>query len=332
MAHNNIIPISNGLFEHKERIGPAIWEFLWCIDAVTSETVDDSGERWGLVHGGAPVKHETIAAEIRTSSRTVQRNLALLKKEGYITSLRVARGEIIKVRNNKKPIKDKRYAKCGASLESDTSKVAYHVQTAMPKMADHKDDDTTKLSYHDLNDMPNMEHHAPNDTPKMEHQFEGYAKNGASDSNDMPNVASLKDFKDFIAITPTNLAPKDDEGEDPYIQILNAYCKLHQRFDIHVKPKERHAMNKLITDGIPAPFTIRAMGLLYAEKQKREKEDFKLPSSFLYFVDGIRDAWKNENTKHESNPSTEAKTGKNKQMEFLNKLLEVEKRGQSGGH
>ncbi|WP_163854586.1 helix-turn-helix domain-containing protein [Paenibacillus elgii] len=318
MSNNNyIIPISNGLFEHKERIGPAIWEFLWCIDAVTAETVDDSGERWGLVHGGVPVKHETIAAEIRTSSRTVQRNLALLKKEGYITSLRVARGEIIKVRNNKKPIKDKRCAKCGASLESDTSKVAYHAQTDMPK-----------LSYHDSHDTPEMAYHAPDDTPKMEHQFEGYAKNGASDSSDTPFLASLKDFKDLITITPTN----DDEEEDPYIQILNAYCKLHQRFDIHVKPKERHAMNKLVTDGIPAAFTIRTMGLIYADKQMREEKEFKPPSSFLYFVDGIRDAWKNETTKPESNPSTEAKPGTNKQMEFLNKLLEVEKRGQSGGH
>lgn len=101
---SHIIPVSNGLFEHRERIGPAIWEFLWLIDRITAEEVDDQGERWGVVLGGAPVKHKQIAQELGTNERTVQRNLTRLKDEHYISSIRAPYGEIIRVAKNKKKV------------------------------------------------------------------------------------------------------------------------------------------------------------------------------------------------------------------------------------
>lgn len=126
MPDNHIIPVSSGLFEHRGRIGPAIWEFLWCIDAVTSEEIDELGIHWGLVHGGAPVKHERIAQDIGSSQVTVQRNMTTLKSQGYINSVRTARGEIIKVAKNKKETDQKRYIKNDRSLENDTSKMIDH--------------------------------------------------------------------------------------------------------------------------------------------------------------------------------------------------------------
>jgi hypothetical protein len=59
-----------------------------------------------LVLGGRPIKHEQIAAELNSSIRSVQRNLARLKDQKYIETIRAAHGEIIKVRRSKKwPIK-----------------------------------------------------------------------------------------------------------------------------------------------------------------------------------------------------------------------------------
>jgi DNA-binding transcriptional regulator YhcF (GntR family) len=118
MPENHIIPVSNGVLEHRERLGTAIWEFLWCIDAISVEEVDEAGIRWGIVHGGAPVKVERIASELGSSERTVKRNLSRLKDEKYITTVRVPYGEIILVRNNKKKV-PKRSAKYVTSLNTE---------------------------------------------------------------------------------------------------------------------------------------------------------------------------------------------------------------------
>lgn len=164
MPDNHIIPVSSGLFEHRERVGPAIWEFLWCIDAVSSEEVDDAGIHWGIVHSGVPVKHERISEEINSSIRTVKRNMSILKDEGYITTVRTFRGEIIKVRKNKKELVSKRSAKNGTSLENEVPKMAHHSEESaknglslpndVPKMAplkDLKDLDLISATAEDIN-------------------------------------------------------------------------------------------------------------------------------------------------------------------------------------
>jgi hypothetical protein len=90
------------LFEHKEKIGAAIWEFLWCISRTTKEEMDTDGVTWGLVFGGKPVKHAEISTELGTSIRSVKRNMARLKEMNYIDTTRVRYGEIIRVRRSKK--------------------------------------------------------------------------------------------------------------------------------------------------------------------------------------------------------------------------------------
>jgi hypothetical protein len=90
-------PVWNGLLEHCEQIGPALWEFLWCIDKVTKE-VDGVG--WVL--RGQPVKLEEIAADLHRHRNTVGDNLARLEEHGYITRKRTSVGYIIGVRNSRK--------------------------------------------------------------------------------------------------------------------------------------------------------------------------------------------------------------------------------------
>jgi hypothetical protein len=274
MPDNHIIPVSSGLFEHRERIGPAIWEFLWCIDATTDEETDGDGARWGLVHGGVPVKHERIAQEIGSSQVTVQRNMANLKSRGYINSVRTARGEIIKVAKNKKEMDQKRYI-----------------------------------------------------------------KNDRSDESDLSKMIDLKDFKD-LTITTTIIYPEfEPEKKSPLMQLLDAYCQLNHKFDIHVKAKEREAMGKMVAGGMPNPFTIRTMEILLEDKRKREGNSFKLPTSFLYYENGIWEAWRNENTQTIPVPSGEVAPGKahkTKQEQAFNMLDQIAReewgREQSGGH
>lgn len=120
------------MFEHKEKIGAAIWEFLWCISRTTKEEVDEKGIVWGIVFGGKPVKHEEIAEQLGSSARTVQRNMARLKEHNYIDTIRLPYGEVIKVRHSKKWRNAKsgmsereRYDKSGIPDLADMTDMAY---------------------------------------------------------------------------------------------------------------------------------------------------------------------------------------------------------------
>jgi len=91
------IPLSNGVFEHYDRIGDSLWEFLWCIDAITQEK-----DGIGLVLGGSPVKLKRIAADLKADKETVRRHLKNLADENYIRVRRTPYGQIIEVLNSKK--------------------------------------------------------------------------------------------------------------------------------------------------------------------------------------------------------------------------------------
>ena len=91
------IPIWNGILEHRERIGEALWEFLWCVDRVTLEC-----DGVGIVLGGAPIKIERILADLEGDHETVRRHLKKLEAGNYISLLRTPYGQIIKVMNSKK--------------------------------------------------------------------------------------------------------------------------------------------------------------------------------------------------------------------------------------
>ncbi|QPA31605.1 helix-turn-helix domain-containing protein [Thermaerobacillus caldiproteolyticus] len=123
MPESFYFPVYSGLLtsQHRERIGPAIWEFLWLVSKVTKE-VQEEGETWGIVLGGKPVKLAEIAAELGESERNAKRNLARLKDEGYIETVRAPYGEIYKVRKSKKFISKKRSAKNGTPADEREDK------------------------------------------------------------------------------------------------------------------------------------------------------------------------------------------------------------------
>jgi hypothetical protein len=91
------IPLWNGVFEHYKRIGDALWEFLWCIDAITKEK-----DGVGLVLGGSPVKLERIVADLKGDKESVRRHLKRLAAENYLRMRRTPYGQVIEVLNSKK--------------------------------------------------------------------------------------------------------------------------------------------------------------------------------------------------------------------------------------
>jgi len=126
-----------------------------------------------------------------------------------------------------------------------------------------------------------------------------------------------KELKNITTITPAeshsiewSISGNPKNEESPYLQILQGYCKLHNRFEVHVKSKEREAMDKMVAGGVPSPFTIRTMELLYEDKRKREEPRFQPPTSFLYYENAIWEAWENESITAEV-PSSPVALGRN---------------------
>lgn len=96
--------IKSGLLEkkHYDEIGSAIWVFLWLIDRITKEFIDERGRPWGVVLGGKPIKAEDIAQTFSVSIEAVKRNLRRLADNRYIKTIRTPYGKIIHVYNSGK--------------------------------------------------------------------------------------------------------------------------------------------------------------------------------------------------------------------------------------
>jgi hypothetical protein len=91
------ICVWNGIFDHYKKIGIALWEFLWLIDAITEE---EDGIGW--VYRKSPLKIERIATDLGIGDSTVRRNLDRLKNGGYIVTRRGRYGLVVGVVNSRK--------------------------------------------------------------------------------------------------------------------------------------------------------------------------------------------------------------------------------------
>lgn len=93
------IPIYSGLLTngHRQKIGPAIWEFLWCIDKTTLER-----NNIGWVFNKKPVTFDKIAQELGESRRAAQEHIETLREHNYITTIRSSKGLTIGVLKSKK--------------------------------------------------------------------------------------------------------------------------------------------------------------------------------------------------------------------------------------
>ena len=81
MANSFPMRVWTGLLAdgHRERMKMSIWTYLWLIGKVTKEE-----DGVGYVLGGNSIRTIDIAKELKTSIRTIERELERLEKEGYI--------------------------------------------------------------------------------------------------------------------------------------------------------------------------------------------------------------------------------------------------------
>ncbi len=91
------ICVWNGILDHCQKIGLALWVFLWCFDKIT---IEKDGIGW--VFGKAPVKVSRIAQDFGICEKTVRVHLNRLKAFGYITTKKTPFGLIIGVKNSRK--------------------------------------------------------------------------------------------------------------------------------------------------------------------------------------------------------------------------------------
>ncbi len=87
--------------EHYDKIGSAIWLFLWFISSTTKEHVKD-GIKWGIVLGHKPVKAREMADVFAVSEKTVRRWLESLEQHEYIKTVRAPYGLIVSVKHSKR--------------------------------------------------------------------------------------------------------------------------------------------------------------------------------------------------------------------------------------
>ncbi|NUU73990.1 hypothetical protein [Paenibacillus xylanilyticus] len=279
-------PIYSGILEpdHYKRIGNAIWLFLWCISSTTKE-IEEEETVWGIVLGGKPMKLSEIAGYFGVNDKTVSRWMDALEQHQYINVTRAPRGLILKVRNSKK-----RSDKNVRSVESEQTKVSDHEVSDQTNMSDHNYGDKTILSDQSPSDQTEMSDHT---------LILGSDQTKLSDLKDITTttVTTVNDSDSWDDIL--NPVPPEDDG---MIGILNAYCQMHNKLDFNVSQKERSAMGKMVAGGTPNPFTIRTMASLLEAKRNREGDDFKLPKSFLYYVEGIEEAWANHKATEQQKP------------------------------
>jgi hypothetical protein len=90
------------------------------------------------------------------------------------------------------------------------------------------------------------------------------------------------DLKDVVVIDVVEKNTFDD--------LMNAFCEIHGKLDINIRPLDITLMQELITLGVPIPLMIRVMGQVYKD---RTSKGGKI-STFSYYKDAISNAWENE--------------------------------------
>ncbi|KKB73276.1 MULTISPECIES: phage portal protein [Bacillus] len=108
---------------HFEKIGHAVWLFLWCISSTTRE-VERDGVTWGIVLGHKPLKAAELGLVFGVNERTVRRWLSLLEKNGYISVRRAPYGFILSVKHSKKFLHQRRAGHVRSEAEERTNEPA----------------------------------------------------------------------------------------------------------------------------------------------------------------------------------------------------------------
>ncbi len=157
-------PVWSGIFEHRTKIGSAIWTFLWLIDRTTEER----GDR-GIVLGGSIVTAGMVARDLHFTRCTALRDLRRLREHGYIGKQRKAYGWSLWVENSKKFIvfSGKRgWQKCSPAVSKNARTVSKNARTVSKNAHSYKEDNS--FSRHKEQISANALEKQPEQTPTLQ--------------------------------------------------------------------------------------------------------------------------------------------------------------------
>ena len=195
-----MLPVSRGILEHKDRMGPAIWEFLWFIDKVTEDVPDGAGKFNGIVLGGHPVSLAQIAGDLKEAVITTRRNVAALESAGYIIRQRLPENRCgYMVTNSIKWIqRDRRAIKNDPTREIKNDLTVANVRSEMIAACDQKCADRAIK-----NDPANKE--TLQELTKDLTEKQNTAPDGALDS--LPDWIPLENWQGFVDLRKRMRAP-----------------------------------------------------------------------------------------------------------------------------
>ncbi|MFC6546508.1 hypothetical protein [Cohnella cellulosilytica] len=133
-----------------------------------------------------------------------------------------------------------------------------------------------------------------------------------------------------------------DDRDSEFESILKAYCEIHQKLDMQVRPLDIKLMQEMIALGVPPPLIIRVMQQVHQLKMARSER----VSSFAFYKNAIMDAWEAERAITEGVPipegvplppvalgSPQRKTKQQRDLEELDRMQEEAMRDGNGrGH
>lgn len=130
------VSITNNLLEdkHYEKMGNAVWLYMWLIDRMT-----DISEGQGIVNNGVPITHGMVNENFKTLElRTYQRMIKTLRDAGYINTVQAKYGLYVTVNKAKKQFGKKvetSYDKNDTASTKKAFKPRQNSRAAMPKVS-----------------------------------------------------------------------------------------------------------------------------------------------------------------------------------------------------
>lgn len=126
----------------------------------------------------------------------------------------------------------------------------------------------------------------------VENYRSGSVKNYRSDERDRQKFTDLpvKSYRSNKDITEINNAADVDIEKNEFEKVFDAFCEIHKKLDIQVKPLDITLMTELIAGGIPSALIIKVMRAVHEE---RTAQGAKI-SSFAYYKNAILEAWEAE--------------------------------------
>ncbi len=211
------IYVWNGILEskHRKKIGPACWEFLWCLDRITKEK-----EGVGIVLGGKPVTYAEIAQDFGVSEKTIQRHMERLTREGYITGILTPRGYSLRVANSckfKKQVGQKCPTTITAQPEGNRTATEQVLRTKVSTQVGQKCPATPDKSVHapDKSVLPNIRESS------LSNQVEEAVEESAA-AKTAPLAPTLPPIKKNETATPT---PSEKETATPIRKFIAPLSK-----------------------------------------------------------------------------------------------------------